>query len=143
MATRTVIYGLNSVLAALRAADGRVVRIWLDAAREDVRAREVLELAGRDGLKVQRCGRVALEKFSGTPHHQGVALEWLAPALGTEQDLRGLVQSEGGRPFATGARRRAGSAQPGCLPAISRRSRRLCGCGSPHRAVGSRRRCAM
>jgi 23S rRNA (guanosine2251-2'-O)-methyltransferase len=95
MAKRTVIYGLNSVLAALRAADGRVIRIWLDAARDDGRAREVLEVAGRDGLKVQRCGRSALEKVCGTPHHQGAALEWLAPAVGTERDLRGLAESEG------------------------------------------------
>lgn len=78
-------------MAALRAGDGRVVRLWLDAARRDARAGEVHALAESAGLTIERCSRTALQRLCSSPYHQGVVLEWLAPATGSDGDLQALV----------------------------------------------------
>jgi 23S rRNA (guanosine2251-2'-O)-methyltransferase len=67
-----IIWGVNPVLEALRA--GRVGTIRVSQ-RDDRRVKEILALAGRLGITVQRVDRRSLDRDSGGLPHQGVAAE--------------------------------------------------------------------
>jgi 23S rRNA (guanosine2251-2'-O)-methyltransferase len=84
-----VIYGLNPVLEALRA--GRVRRL-LVAGRDDRRVQEVLALARREGVPVDRVDDRLLERAARGGVHQGVAAE-LSPAreVAVEEIVRGAA----------------------------------------------------
>jgi 23S rRNA (guanosine2251-2'-O)-methyltransferase len=66
------IYGLNPVLEALRA--GRVRRLKI-ASRGDRRMDEVVTLARRSGVTVERVDVQALERIAGGGVHQGIAAD--------------------------------------------------------------------
>jgi 23S rRNA (guanosine2251-2'-O)-methyltransferase len=67
-----IIWGVNPVLEALRA--GRVATIRVSQ-RDDRRGREILALARRLGVAIQRVDRSALDRDSGDGPHQGVVAE--------------------------------------------------------------------
>ena len=67
-----VVFGIHPVLEALRAGRVRVVRL---ADKEGTRLREIVELAARTGVPVQR---ESAERLEGRAHgrvHQGVVAE--------------------------------------------------------------------
>jgi len=67
-----IIWGVNPVLEALRA--GRVARVRASQ-RDDRRVREILALARRLGVAIERVDRSALDRDSGPGPHQGVVAE--------------------------------------------------------------------
>jgi len=67
-----VIYGLNPVLAALRAGRVRFLRV---ADRDDARMAEVLEAARAARVAVRRVTRVALDRETRDGVHQGVVAD--------------------------------------------------------------------
>ena len=70
-----LIYGLNPVAEALRA--GRVRRLRIGP-RADTRSDEIIALAKRAGVAVERVDASALERLAGGAAHQGIVAE-LAP----------------------------------------------------------------
>ena len=71
-----IIYGINPVLEALRA--GRV-RACASGARADARIDELLALARRQGVAVERVDAQALDRAARGGVHQGVVAEVEAP----------------------------------------------------------------
>jgi 23S rRNA (guanosine2251-2'-O)-methyltransferase len=67
-----IIWGVNPVLEALRA--GRVATIRVSQ-RDDRRVKEILALAGRLGVTIQRVDRSSLDRDWGELPHQGVVAE--------------------------------------------------------------------
>ena len=68
-----VIYGRNPVLEALRAQRQARKLVVAEGIREDGRIREILELAGAAGIRVEPSPRRRLDDIAHTEHHQGVA----------------------------------------------------------------------
>ncbi len=71
-----IIYGLNPVLEALRAGRVRALRV---GPRADARVEELLALARRRGVSVQRVEANALDRAARGGVHQGVVAEVEAP----------------------------------------------------------------
>lgn len=67
-----VVYGFHAVLARLRADPAAVIEIFLDETRGDARARDLVSLAERAGLRVMRVPAKRLDGFYGGGRHQGV-----------------------------------------------------------------------
>jgi 23S rRNA (guanosine2251-2'-O)-methyltransferase len=67
-----IVYGINSVLEALRAGRVREVRL---GARDDGRLREILDLAGRQHVPVRRVAASVLDRESRRGVHQGVVAD--------------------------------------------------------------------
>ena len=67
-----IIYGINPVLEALRAARVRRIRV---AARTDRRIQEVIALAEQRGVGIERVDAQLLERLSRGGVHQGVAAD--------------------------------------------------------------------
>ena len=77
-----VVYGVNSVLAALRAGRRPLRRLWLsrDPSR-DRRIRELLDLAVQRSVTVERACSSELSRLAGSPQHQGVVAEAETPII--------------------------------------------------------------
>jgi len=87
------IYGFHTVRAMLERHPERVLAVRLVDRRDDPRAREVEELARRQGRPVQRVDANALKHSLGDVTHQGVAAEIASLPPWTEDDLLGALQS--------------------------------------------------
>ncbi|MEO6186758.1 MAG: 23S rRNA (guanosine(2251)-2'-O)-methyltransferase RlmB [Steroidobacteraceae bacterium] len=70
-----LVFGLHAVRTLLLRSGGRVRRLCVDARRDDVRMREVLQLAQQAGIKPERVDAKALAGWLGDVAHQGVLLE--------------------------------------------------------------------
>jgi 23S rRNA (guanosine2251-2'-O)-methyltransferase len=79
-----LIYGINPVLEALRG--GRVARVRI-ADRDDRRVAEVVRLAERTGVRVERVPADVLRHASHGGAHQGVVAEVAEPRAHTVEDL--------------------------------------------------------
>lgn len=67
-----VVVGFHAVLARLRADPASVVEIFLDEGRSDARARDLVSLAARVGVRLMRVPTKRLDGFYGGGRHQGV-----------------------------------------------------------------------
>lgn len=73
MATATrFIYGFHSVLSKIRQHPGDVMEIYLDSARADARAQDLVKLADRLGLRLLQVDAGRLHGMAGGGSHQGV-----------------------------------------------------------------------
>jgi 23S rRNA (guanosine2251-2'-O)-methyltransferase len=101
MSAPAVVFGLHAVRTLLQRSGSRVRRICVDARRDDVRMREILQLAAQRGLKPERVDTKVLAGWLGNVAHQGVMLEveplppWhedeLVAAISTAKDPLVLV----------------------------------------------------
>lgn len=84
---QNVVYGVNSVLEALRAGKRQVESITiLQSARPD-RLKTVLDLAREKGVPVQRVPRLDLDRSLGEARHQGVMARIAAAHYADADDL--------------------------------------------------------
>jgi 23S rRNA (guanosine2251-2'-O)-methyltransferase len=84
-----IIYGINPVLEALRGGRVRELRV---SERADARMRQVLELAGKQRVRVRRVNTDLLDRDSRNGVHQGVVAEIDAPReYGVEDLVRGAA----------------------------------------------------
>ncbi|HYW71513.1 MAG TPA: 23S rRNA (guanosine(2251)-2'-O)-methyltransferase RlmB [Pyrinomonadaceae bacterium] len=83
---RHLLYGVNPVTEALRAERLPNEIIIAEGARDE-RLREVIELARRRGVPVNRVRRADLEREAGNANHQGVAARIPAPKYASADDL--------------------------------------------------------
>jgi 23S rRNA (guanosine2251-2'-O)-methyltransferase len=67
-----VVFGFHAVLARLRADPKTVLEIYLDEARNDARAKDLVSLAERTGARLMRVPVKRLDGFYGGGRHQGV-----------------------------------------------------------------------
>jgi 23S rRNA (guanosine2251-2'-O)-methyltransferase len=67
-----VVLGFHAVLARLRADPKSVVEIYVDEARNDARARDLIALVERSGVRLMRVPAKRLDGFYGGGRHQGV-----------------------------------------------------------------------
>jgi len=68
-----IIYGRHPVVAALRHPEAPLEEVLLARGLKGAWVGEVRELARRLGVRVRLLPRAALDRLTGTPHHQGVA----------------------------------------------------------------------
>jgi len=67
-----VVAGFHAVLARLRAEPASVLEIFLDEARQDARARDLVSGAERSGVRLMRVPAKRLDGFTSGGRHQGV-----------------------------------------------------------------------
>jgi 23S rRNA (guanosine2251-2'-O)-methyltransferase len=87
------IYGLHPVRSMLARQPQRVVAVRLTQNRDDPRAREIEELAKRNGRPVQRIDAHALKQMLGDVAHQGVVAEIEPLPPWSEDDLLVTLES--------------------------------------------------
>lgn len=92
MSRGVVVFGFHAVASRLRRAPGSLREIYLDAGRDDRRARELQALAAGVGVPLHRAEAERLDRLAGGGRHQGVvALGAALPApRGLEDLLDGL-----------------------------------------------------
>jgi len=67
-----VIVGFHAVLARVRAEPASVLEIFVDEARNDARAKDLVAAAERAGIRLLRVSAKRLDGFQGGGRHQGV-----------------------------------------------------------------------
>lgn len=67
-----LIYGFHAILAKLRHDGGAVLELYVDAQRQDARAREFLKTAEAARVRILPMDSARLDKMVGTRRHQGV-----------------------------------------------------------------------
>lgn len=68
--------GRNPVIECLKRGRRRVFKIWMDqGAKPDARVREILALAEKEGVTVERLSRMELDRRTGGRVHNGVIAE--------------------------------------------------------------------
>ena len=86
MSESRIIHGFHAVTARLRQKAGSVLEIYLDAAREDARAQELVRQAQERGVRVLRVDHTRLGGIAGTGKHQGVVARVAASEPGATLD---------------------------------------------------------
>jgi 23S rRNA (guanosine2251-2'-O)-methyltransferase len=81
------IYGVHAVRALLLRRPERALRLKLAAGRDDARLREIVELATRHGVAIERSDARALKQLLGDAVHQGIVAEVASLPPWTEDDL--------------------------------------------------------
>jgi 23S rRNA (guanosine2251-2'-O)-methyltransferase len=84
-----LIFGFHSVTSRLRQAAGSVRELYVDAGRDDGRARDLLALAARLGIDARRVEASRLDRMCPSRRHQGVVaiVELRPPVMGLEDLL--------------------------------------------------------
>ena len=91
MGKKRVIYGVNPVIEAIRAAPASVERILLSSARKDKAAANILDAASAGNIEVARVSAREIDALAGTGKHQGVAA--VMAAQFAYADIDGLVSA--------------------------------------------------
>lgn len=85
--TEDLVFGLHAVLSVLSQSPEHVDAVWLDEARRDRRAQEVVQAAQAARVKVHRVPRAKLDQLAGDARHQGAAARLRATPQRGEDDL--------------------------------------------------------
>lgn len=72
MIDNALVYGIHSVTAAIEADASRVLELWFDRSRHDMRLNALRQLAMQHGLSVQQADKKSLDKMISGERHQGV-----------------------------------------------------------------------
>jgi 23S rRNA (guanosine2251-2'-O)-methyltransferase len=81
-----VVFGFHAVLARLRADPSSVLEVFLDETRKDARARDLVVVAERSGVRVMLVPTKRLDGFYGGGRHQGVVARVVMKDLGASLD---------------------------------------------------------
>lgn len=73
MAETRIIHGFHAVTARIRQNADSVIEVYLDAQRRDARARDLLKLAEKEGVRIIAADGKRLDGLTGHARHQGVA----------------------------------------------------------------------
>jgi 23S rRNA (guanosine2251-2'-O)-methyltransferase len=88
-----LLFGFHAITARLRSRPQSVHEIFVDAGRHDPRARDLLALAQRHGVRVAVVDEKHLEALSRGERHQGVVAR--ADAIDTRLDLQDVLERAG------------------------------------------------
>ena len=72
MSAGTVIYGFHAVQSRIRQAPQSILELYLDSARHDPRARDLVGLAEASGIRIITVNHSRLDGLAGNSKHQGV-----------------------------------------------------------------------
>lgn len=86
MSGEQIIHGFHAVTSRLRANPQSVIEVYVDAARQDRRARELLALLKAKQVRVVTADAKRLDGLSGQSAHQGVVARVLPVKLATDLD---------------------------------------------------------
>ncbi len=89
-----IIYGFHAVVSRLRQQAASVQEIYLDGARNDARAQDLVRLAGSHAVRVITVDAQRLDGMTGHARHQGVVARVLATA--PPHDLHALLENISG-----------------------------------------------
>jgi len=94
MADTRLIHGFHAVLSRVRQNAGSIREIYIDAARDDRRARELKQVAESRGLRIMPVDARRLDGMTGNERHQGVAARVELARLPVHLDdvLEGLAE---------------------------------------------------
>jgi 23S rRNA (guanosine2251-2'-O)-methyltransferase len=93
VAEAKIIFGFHAVTSRLRQNAGGVGEIYVEAARNDARVRELAKLATEHNVRVIPVDAQRLDGLTGKARHQGVAARVTVTAL--KQDLQAIVADAG------------------------------------------------
>lgn len=96
---RNFVYGLHAINAVLERAPERVLELWIAQPRDDARARELRDRAGRVGVSVQAVAGEALAKLVGDVAHQGAVAVVRPLKAWNEHDLIEALGQGAGDPL--------------------------------------------
>ena len=99
MADTHLIYGMHAVAAALQHEPDSIKTVWMEHARSDKRAQQIVALLKQHAIPLQRVERDELDRMAAGGKHQGVIAEArLQPAL-DESGLKTLLNGLKVPPF--------------------------------------------
>jgi 23S rRNA (guanosine2251-2'-O)-methyltransferase len=85
--TRSWVYGVHAVSAALARAPERVLELWIAGTRDDARIRDLTASAAKVGVHVHAASPEALSKLVGDVAHQGAVAAMRPLKAWDEHDL--------------------------------------------------------
>lgn len=97
--TEEYLFGMHSVLAALRNAPAHVDAVWLDENRHDHRAAQIMEAARAARVRVHQVPRAKLDQLSGGVRHQGVVARSRPEPVRGERELTAFLAGLQATPF--------------------------------------------
>ncbi|MEQ1558650.1 MAG: 23S rRNA (guanosine(2251)-2'-O)-methyltransferase RlmB [Methyloglobulus sp.] len=86
------LFGLHSVQAALDYSPDKIIRVWIDAQRDDKRLGSIVENLKTLGIEPEKTDRKKLDRLADGNNHQGIAMEVELPGELSESDLKDAVQ---------------------------------------------------
>src|SRR3989454_8183260 len=90
-----LVYGINSVLEALKAPGARVERVSVERGRRNPRLREIEELARGRRVPIAFEERAWLDRKAGGEPHQGVVCQLAEIETGDAEDLLAQARAPG------------------------------------------------
>ena len=94
MADAHIVYGFHAVTSRLRQHAAAIHEIYLDAARNDARVKDLTKLAASRGVRVMSVDALRLDGLTGHGRHQGVAARVAAAPM--KHELHDIVESVSG-----------------------------------------------
>jgi 23S rRNA (guanosine2251-2'-O)-methyltransferase len=89
MARKRIIFGFHAVKSRIRQDPNLVAELYVQDSRDDARMRDLVDLAGRAGLRAMAVGRERLDRLAGHAQHQGVVASVTTGE--TKMDLDGIL----------------------------------------------------
>lgn len=93
MAYEALIYGIHTVRSIIRTHPEKVLDLWVDQRRRDARIVELIETAGRQGLRIQPVEARTLARKVGEVGHQGVVARCRSAPAASEYDLPAMLDA--------------------------------------------------
>ncbi len=78
MARERIIFGFHAVKSRIRQDPSLVAALYVQDSRDDPRMRDLIESAGRAGLRIMTVARERLDRLAGHARHQGVVASIVA-----------------------------------------------------------------
>lgn len=90
---KQVVYGLHVVQALLEREPQRVLEIWVERNRNDMRMQMVLSLAGQHHIPLTRCDSKRLDEMTEDAGHQGIAAYCQGASMRDESALDSFLDT--------------------------------------------------
>ena len=90
-----MIFGIHTVLSAMRNGPGDVLELWVDDSRRDGRIDELIKTAADAGLAVNFVSGKTLRRLAGRERHQGVVARYRSKQALGDDDLPMLLAVAG------------------------------------------------
>ena len=95
----SLLIGVHSIDSALSKAPQQLKLITVAQECRNPRVRELVERAGKEGIRVATESRAVLDRRSEDQRHQDIIAEFEAANIGTEKDLDRILESIDGTPL--------------------------------------------